>query len=143
MFLAEVENAPTLPTGICQLFRHLSEYRWADAAQYCNALRSSGGPSDCQAAISFISPHLALCREQGCKPPESTVLHQLAHTHPGQRADDDWEHYHTILAFAGLACFCAPWIEIRNGNYKTPLQAAAATGNRPCMLMLFHCKAGH
>ena len=116
---------------------------WAEAAFYCNLLRDTGDPSACQAEIAFISPPRTLCLAEGCKPPESTVLHQLAHTHPMQGAADDWVHYDTILEFAGWACFCAPWIEIRNGKFKTPLQAAAAGGNQSCMLMLFAARAGH
>ena len=76
-------------------------------------------------------------------PPDSTVLHQLAHTKPKYGDADDWAHYDTILEFVGWACYCAPWLEIRNGKFKTPLQMAAAGANQSCMLMLFAAEAGH
>ena len=76
-------------------------------------------------------------------PPDSTVLHQLGHTKPNHKDADGWAHYATILDFAGWACYSCPWLEIRNGKFKTPLHMAAAGSNHHCMLMLFAAEAGH
>lgn len=141
-YQAELRNSPVLRTGICEFFRLLSDYNWAGAAFYCKSLRDTSDPSACRAELAFISQDRALCLAAGCMPPDSTVLHQLAHTHPKYGAADDWVHYDTILEFVGWACFCAPWLEIRNGKFKTPLQMAAAGGNQSCMLMVFAAEAG-
>ena len=143
MHQAEVEHEIVLPISICDLHNILNAVPvyWAGAAAYLKRVAASSDPKICLAAISYKSPDKASCDSLGFRPPESTVLHMLAHTKPAQPGD--WGFYREIWEIVRWCCHCCRWIDIRNGNKKTALHVAAAASNNTAMVALFSCGAGH
>ena len=144
--MAEVEHQVVVPTKTGKL-AHMLNARpidWAEAASYCNWLRSTKSIRNCVAAIEGKSPGEEECKRIGFTPPESTILHMLAHTKPGNGLGAvAWGHYQCVWEFVCHCCHSSPWIDVTNGKQKTALHMAAAAGNSLAMESLFQCRAGH
>ena len=83
------------------------------------------------------------CKRHNFMPPESTILHMMAHSKPVDLVSAvEWSAYMAVLDFIHVALPSCRWVDLKNYKGKTALHLAAAGNNLYCMNTLFGMGAG-